>query len=90
MKKRTNRELIALRQQHIPRAPFTITPIFVKRAKGAVIEDVEGKEHIDFAGGIGVENVGHCVEQVVSAIKEQVEQFVYSHLLSRGHVRALY
>ncbi len=69
---------MALRQEHIPRGPFNITPIFVKKAKGAVIEDVEGKEYIDFAGGIGVENVGHCPEQVVSVIKEQAEQYIHT------------
>ncbi len=78
MEKRTNQELMALRQEHVPAGPFNITPIFVKRAKGAIIEDVEGKEYIDFAGGIGVENVGHCAEQVVSAIKEQAEQFIHT------------
>jgi len=78
MEKRTNQELMALRQEHVPPGPFNITPIFVKRAKGAIIEDVEGKEYIDFAGGIGVENVGHCAEQVVSAIKEQAEQFIHT------------
>jgi len=67
-----------LRQEHVPRGPFNITPIFVKNAKGAVIEDVEGKEYIDFAGGIGVENVGHCAEQVVAAIKEQAEQYIHT------------
>jgi len=69
---------MALRQEHVPPGPFNITPIFVKRAKGAIIEDVEGRRYIDFAGGIGVENVGHCAEQVVSAIKEQAEQFIHT------------
>ena len=78
MEKRTNQELMALRQEHVPPGPFNITPIFVKKAKGAIIEDVEGKHYIDFAGGIGVENVGHCAEQVVSAIKEQAEQFIHT------------
>lgn len=78
MEKRTNQELMALRQEHVPPGPFNITPIFVKRAKGAIIEDVEGRRYIDFAGGIGVENVGHCAEQVVSAIKEQAEQFIHT------------
>ena len=78
MEKRTNQELMAMRQEHVQRGPFNITPIFVKRTKGAIIEDVEGKEYIDFAGGIGVENVGHCAEQVVSAIKEQAEQFIHT------------
>jgi len=78
MADRTNQELMTLRQEHVPRGPFNITPIFAQRAKGAVIEDVEGKEYIDFAGGIGVENVGHCAEQVVAAIKEQAEQFIHT------------
>jgi 4-aminobutyrate aminotransferase/(S)-3-amino-2-methylpropionate transaminase len=78
MKQKTNQELMALREKHVPRGPFNITPIFVKRAKGAVVEDVEGKEYIDFAGGIGVVNVGHCNERVVAAIKEQVDQLIHS------------
>lgn len=78
MANRTNQELMALRQKHVPPGPFNITPIFAQRAKGAVIEDVEGKQYIDFAGGIGVENVGHCAEQVVAAIKEQAEQFIHT------------
>ncbi len=73
-----NQELMELRKKHVPPAPFNITPIFVKRAKGAVIEDVEGKEYIDFAGGIGVENIGHCTEKVVDAIKQQAEQFIHT------------
>ena len=78
MTNRTNQELMVLRQEHVPRGTFNITPIFAQRAKGAVIEDVEGREYIDFAGGIGVENVGHCAEQVVAAIKEQAEQFIHT------------
>jgi 4-aminobutyrate aminotransferase/(S)-3-amino-2-methylpropionate transaminase len=78
MGKTTNKELMNLRQEHIPPGPFNITPIFVKRAKGAIIEDIEGKKYIDFAGGIGVENVGHCAEQVVSAIQEQAKQFIHT------------
>lgn len=58
-----------LRTKHVPQGPFNITPIFVKRAKGALIEDVEGNEYIDFAGGLGVLNVGHCNEKVVAAVK---------------------
>ena len=78
MGNRTNQELMDLRQEHVPRGPFNITPIFVQRAKGAIIEDVEGRQYIDFAGGIGVENVGHCAENVVAAIKEQAEQFIHT------------
>jgi len=78
MKERITEKLIQLRHEHVPRGPYNVTPIFVKRAKGALIEDVEGKEYIDFAGGIGAENVGHCAERVVSAIKEQAEHYIHT------------
>jgi len=78
MANKSNKELMDLRQENVPVGPFNITPIFAQRAKGAVIEDVEGKEYIDFAGGIGVENVGHSAEQVVAAIKEQADQFIHT------------
>jgi 4-aminobutyrate aminotransferase/(S)-3-amino-2-methylpropionate transaminase len=78
MDEKKNQELVAMRQEHVPPGPFNVTPIFVKRAEGAMIEDVEGNEYIDFAGGIGVENVGHCAPHVVSAIKEQVEQYIHT------------
>jgi len=77
MEPKTVKELMALRQKHVPRAAFNITPVFVRRAEGALIEDVEGREYVDFAGGIGVANVGHCAPQVVEAIKDQVERYMH-------------
>jgi len=78
MSKKTNQELASMREECVPRGPFNVTPIFVKKAKGAIVEDVEGREYIDFAGGIGVVNVGHCNAQVVAAIKEQADQFIHT------------
>ncbi|MFP4085520.1 MAG: 4-aminobutyrate--2-oxoglutarate transaminase [Desulfobacteraceae bacterium] len=75
---KTNAELLAIREKHIPQGPFNITPLFVERAEGALVYDVEGREYIDFAGGIGVMNVGHGNEHVVSAIKEQVDQYIHT------------
>jgi 4-aminobutyrate aminotransferase/(S)-3-amino-2-methylpropionate transaminase len=39
---------------------------------------VDGKEFIDFAGGIGVNNVGHTHPKVVDAIKDQAEKCIHS------------
>ncbi len=50
----------------------------VKEAKGAIITDVDGNELIDFAGGIGVVNAGHCPEPVVRAIQEQAAKFIHT------------
>lgn len=53
------------------------TPIAVARAHGAVLTDVDGNTYIDFAGGIGVMNVGHRPQQVVDAIKDQADQYLH-------------
>ncbi len=75
---KTNESLVTERNKHIPQGPFNTHPIFAAKAKGAVITDVEGREYIDFAGGIGVNNIGHCDEEVVKAIKDQVDQYIHT------------
>jgi 4-aminobutyrate aminotransferase/(S)-3-amino-2-methylpropionate transaminase len=75
---RTNESLLAERNQHIPQGPFNVHPIFVQKAKGAIITDVEGKEYIDFAGGIGVNNVGHCDEEVLKAVQDQIQKYIHT------------
>ncbi|MFT7239109.1 MAG: 4-aminobutyrate aminotransferase/(S)-3-amino-2-methylpropionate transaminase, partial [Cyclobacteriaceae bacterium] len=50
----------------------------VQHAKGAIITDEDGNELIDFAGGIGVVNAGHCPDPVVKAIKEQADKYLHT------------
>jgi 4-aminobutyrate aminotransferase/(S)-3-amino-2-methylpropionate transaminase len=50
----------------------------VQSAKGSTIIDADGKELIDFAGGIGVVNAGHCPEPVVTAIREQAGKYLHT------------
>ncbi len=73
-----NMELLDRRNKNIPKGPFNITPAFIEKASGAVMTDVDGKEFIDFAGGIGVNNVGHSHPKVVKAIKDQAEKFIHT------------
>jgi 4-aminobutyrate aminotransferase/(S)-3-amino-2-methylpropionate transaminase len=47
-------------------------------AKGAIITDSDGREMIDFAGGIGVVNAGHCPEPVVKAIQDQAAKYIHT------------
>jgi len=75
---KTNESLVAERNQHIPQGPFNTHPIFAERAKGAIITDVEGKEYIDFAGGIGVANIGHCDEEVLKAVQDQIQKYIHT------------
>ena len=73
-----NEYLRELRARVVPQGPFNVTPLFVEKAKGAVVYDVEGRELIDFSGGIGVINVGHCHPKVVAAIKDQAEKYTHT------------
>jgi len=67
-----------LRDKVVPQGQGSVTPYYVESAKGAIIYDVDGCEFIDFAGGIGVMNVGHSHPKVVAAIKDQAEKFTHT------------
>jgi len=73
-----NEELLRIRAKQIPQGPFNINPCFIKEARGAVMVDVDDRELIDFAGGIGVNNVGHCHPKVVEAIKDQADKYIHT------------
>jgi 4-aminobutyrate aminotransferase/(S)-3-amino-2-methylpropionate transaminase len=53
-------------------------PVFVARAEGARLWDVDGREYLDFAGGIGVMNVGHGHPRVLQAVRAQLERFTHA------------
>jgi 4-aminobutyrate aminotransferase/(S)-3-amino-2-methylpropionate transaminase len=74
----SNQSLLDKRNKHIPLGTLNVHPIFVKKAKGAIITDIEGKEYIDFAGGIGVTNVGHCDDGVLKAIQDQIQNYIHT------------
>jgi 4-aminobutyrate aminotransferase/(S)-3-amino-2-methylpropionate transaminase len=78
MNQRRNEELMAIREKNVPRGPYNNTPLFTESARGAIIRDVEGVEYIDFAGGIGSQNLGHGAAEVVRAIQEQAAQFTHT------------
>ena len=74
----TNEELTALRTANIPRGVPATAPVYAAKAKNAIVTDVEGREYIDFAAGIGVMNVGHCHPKVVEAVKAQADLFSHT------------
>ena len=71
-------DLMAQRQQHVARGVGTAHPIIAARASGARLWDIEGREYIDFIGGIGVMNVGHTHPRVVEAVKAQLDQITHA------------
>jgi len=73
-----NKDMLEMRNRYVPQAVFNVTPSFIEKAKGAKMTDIEGFEMIDFAGGIGTINVGHCHPKVVNAIKDQVDKYIHT------------
>ncbi|MBN6188504.1 4-aminobutyrate--2-oxoglutarate transaminase [Aneurinibacillus sp. BA2021] len=78
MSHQKSEELHARRQEAVAQGPYHTTPLYVGSAKGAIITDVDGNEIIDFAGGIGMQNIGHCHPKVVKAIQEQAASSIHS------------
>jgi 4-aminobutyrate aminotransferase/(S)-3-amino-2-methylpropionate transaminase len=70
--------LMKRREAAVVRAAFHATPVFIERADGAVIEDVDGNRLIDFAGGIGCLNTGHRAPAVIEAVRRQLDRFLHT------------
>ena len=66
------------RDAAVVQAAFHATPVFVAKAEGAVVEDVDGNRLIDFAGGIGCVNTGHRAPAVVDAVRRQLDRFLHT------------
>jgi 4-aminobutyrate aminotransferase / (S)-3-amino-2-methylpropionate transaminase / 5-aminovalerate transaminase len=71
-------KLIARRNAIVPEGMGMFSPLTIASGKGAITKDVDGKEYIDFAGGIGVLNAGHCPKPVVDAIVKQSRQLIHA------------
>lgn len=55
-----------------------VHPIELVKGQNAHVWDVSGKQYIDFVGGIGVLNLGHCHPHIVAAIQNQASQLIHS------------
>jgi 4-aminobutyrate aminotransferase / (S)-3-amino-2-methylpropionate transaminase / 5-aminovalerate transaminase len=66
------------RLSSVPRGVFHYTPVFVSGAEGAILEDVDGNQLLDFAGGIGCMNVGHRAPAVVGEVRDQLDHYLHA------------
>jgi len=73
-----SKALAERRAKAVPRGLSHGTPIYVAKAEGAWLEDVDGNHYIDFAGGIGCLNVGHRRDEVVSVVRDQLDRFMHT------------
>ncbi|MBV8248044.1 MAG: aminotransferase class III-fold pyridoxal phosphate-dependent enzyme, partial [Comamonas sp.] len=76
--KATNAALMARRQSALPRGVSQSHAVFISHASNAEIWDVEGRRHIDFAGGIAVLNTGHSHPEITAAVQRQVDCFSHT------------
>jgi 4-aminobutyrate aminotransferase / (S)-3-amino-2-methylpropionate transaminase / 5-aminovalerate transaminase len=56
----------------------TTLPVYVARAGGGIVVDVDGNQLIDFGSGIAVTSVGNAAPRVVAAVQEQVADFTHT------------
>jgi len=66
-------QVVAARERYVARGVAT-TPLVVARAEGARLWDADGREYIDFAGGLGCQNTGHGF--AAAAIHEQADRYL--------------
>ena len=52
-------------------------PIVLRKGRGVKVWDTNGKEYLDFVGGIAVNVLGHCHPQVVVAIQKQAQRLIH-------------
>ncbi|MBN9382199.1 MAG: aspartate aminotransferase family protein [Chitinophagaceae bacterium] len=66
------------RKNALPAGLAKSTDIAVDKAEGALVWDLDGNQLLDFAGGIGMINVGHRNEKVVDAIRRQLDRYIHT------------
>lgn len=76
-------ELLLARTEHLYPAELHYygEPLIITRAKGSTVFDIDGKEYIDFFGGILVVSVGHCNQEVNGRIKRQLDTLAHTSIL---------
>ncbi|RMJ02892.1 5-aminovalerate aminotransferase DavT [Marinobacter litoralis] len=73
-----NQELQALKERYVAAGAASPNEQFADHALNAELWDADGKRMIDFAGGIGVLNIGHRHPKVVAAVKAQLDKLMHT------------
>lgn len=73
-------ELLKIRKNNVTDGVGMLAPVFVDRAEGAMVQDVDGNRFLDFVAGIGVLNIGHSHPEVVEAVQKQAERYFAPNL----------
>jgi 4-aminobutyrate aminotransferase/(S)-3-amino-2-methylpropionate transaminase len=75
-----SKEILEMREENVPGGVSYGTPTVINRGEGAMFEDIDGNIFLDFAGGIGVLNIGYSNPEVIEVVKEQTEKFFHTSI----------
>jgi acetylornithine/N-succinyldiaminopimelate aminotransferase len=70
-------DLQELEERYLMRT-YKRAPVEFVRGEGALLWDADGKEYLDFLGGISVCSIGHCHPDVVEAVREQAGRLMHT------------
>ncbi|MFC3999536.1 4-aminobutyrate--2-oxoglutarate transaminase [Nocardiopsis sediminis] len=73
-----SRALQERRSRAVAQAVGSVLPVYVHRAGGGIVEDIDGNALIDFGAGIAVTNVGNAAPAVVERAAEQLARFTHT------------
>jgi 4-aminobutyrate aminotransferase/(S)-3-amino-2-methylpropionate transaminase len=71
-------ELHARKNAAVSAGVGTTLPVYVERAGGGIVVDVDGNQLIDFGSGIAVVSVGNAAPRVVANVQQQVADFTHT------------
>ncbi len=73
-----SKELGARRAAAVAPGVSSVFPLYIDRAEGAILVDVDGNSLIDLGSGIAVVSVGHAAPAVVEAVRDQIAKFSHT------------
>lgn len=80
-----SREILARKGESVPTGVGMVLPVFVERASGGIVRDVDGNSLIDLGSGIAVTTVGNSNPAVVEAVTHQAARFTHTCFMVTGY-----
>lgn len=71
-----SKDVIRLYDKYVMQT-YTRVPLVFEKAKGSIVEDIEGKKYLDFFPGWAVSGIGHCHKLVAKAISKQAGKLMH-------------
>ncbi|WP_345761515.1 4-aminobutyrate--2-oxoglutarate transaminase [Diaminobutyricibacter sp. McL0608] len=62
----------------VPSGVSSVLPVYIAKANGAILVDVDGNQFVDFGAGIGVTTIGHTEKAVVEAAASQLQDVIHT------------